>query len=251
MNFAGIGCQGECMKNISELALFEEVKQNRPVRIAAFGSSNTERLQPGMHWFDILELGLKPFFKGCLGGCINVGVGGNTTRQMLERFERDVAFYKPHLVIVTAGGNDSNPPRNISREEYRKNLFTIHEKISSWGGEVIFQTYYACKLQCLSDEMAENMIFNMQQVREVAESTSSCLVDHFARWERLRLQEYGLYTLLMKDNMHLNCAGNSVLGLDLLRCFGAELPEAFRPDFALGLFAQKVLDDLETKSGDL
>ena len=238
------------MKSFAELAIFEKVKQKQQIRIVAFGSSNTERHSPGMHWFDILELGLKPLFKGYLGGCINAGVCGNTTTQMLERFESDVAFCKPDLVIVTAGGNDSNPPRNVSREKYRNNLFAIHEKISAWGGEVIFQTYYSCKLHFLSDEMAENMLFNMQQIRDVAESTNSCLADHFARWERLRLQEYGLYTLLMKDNMHLNRAGNSVLALDLLRYFGAELPEDCRQDFALGLFAQKVLDDLEKSDPD-
>ncbi|MBO5723417.1 MAG: SGNH/GDSL hydrolase family protein [Lentisphaeria bacterium] len=233
------------MKKVTELSVFEKVREGGKVRVEAFGSSNTERRIPGMHWLDILELGLKPFWRGGLGECINAGVGGDTTARMLERFERDVAFYKPDLVIVTAGGNDSNPPRNISREEYRANLLTIHQKISSWGGEVIFQTYYACKLEFLSDAMAENMIFNMQQVREVARITGSALVDHFQRWERLRHQEYGLYTLLMKDNMHVNDIGNSVLGLDLLRSFGAELPSEFKETFTAGLFAQKVLDALE------
>lgn len=233
------------MKDFSKSAFMEKVKNSRQVVIEAFGSSNTERRQPGMNWFDILDLGLKYQF-GCHNFIsINTGVGGNTTRMMLERFERDVLTHKPDLVIITAGGNDSNPPRNISTEEYRDNLVLLHNKISSYGGEVLFQTYYACKLECLGDEMAERMVFNMQQVRDVAEESGSYLMDHFKRWERLRKQEYALYTLLMRDNMHVNTAGNSVLGLDLLRYFGVELPAEFRNEFAPGLFAQKVLDDLE------
>lgn len=233
------------MKDLSESSFIRKVKDNQQVTLEAFGSSNTERRQPGMNWFDILDLGLKYQF-GCHNFiAINTGVGGNTTRMMLERFERDVLAHKPDLVIVTAGGNDSNPPRNISAEEYRDNLCQIQEKVASFGGEVLFQTYYACKLECLGDEMAQRMLFNMQQVRDVAEETGSYLMDHFKRWERLRKQEYALYTLLMRDNMHVNTAGNSVLGLDLLRCFSVELPAEFRSEFALGLFAQKVLDDLE------
>lgn len=233
------------MKKFSELACIGKVKQNQQISIEAFGSSNTERRQPGMNWFDVLDLGLK-YRYGCFNFIsINTGVGGDTTRMMLSRFDRDVLPHRPDLVIITAGGNDSNPPRNISAEEYRANLLKLHERVTAFGGEVIFQTYYACKLECLSDEMAERMVFNMQQVREVAEITGSCLQDHFKRWERLRQKEYSLYTLLMRDNMHVNTAGNSVLGLDLLRSFGVDLPDEFRQEFALGLFAQKVLDDLE------
>ena len=64
------------MKNISELALFEEVKQNRPVRIAAFGSSNTERttrdiraLVDDIFDFTALGLGIPPvLIKGVVEG---------------------------------------------------------------------------------------------------------------------------------------------------------------------------------------
>lgn len=46
--------------------------------------------------------------KGQLVRVRNAGVSGNTSAQMLARFATDVAAYKPSVVIVLAGTNDTN-----------------------------------------------------------------------------------------------------------------------------------------------
>jgi len=88
-------------------------------RIVAFGSSNTDRRICGLHWFDWLDLGIK-HTHGRVHHFINTGIGGDTTRGLLARYE-------PHAVFVTIGGNDSNPNAGIDAATYRANLLTLCE----------------------------------------------------------------------------------------------------------------------------
>jgi CheY-like chemotaxis protein len=122
-------------------------------RILAFGSSNTERFLPGMHWFDVFDLALQNRI-GRIHQCLNTGIGGHTTRDLLARFEEDTAFFKPHLVFITVGGNDSNPDRKITPDEFEANLVELHRRISSWGCAVVFQTYYAVNPAQVGEERA-------------------------------------------------------------------------------------------------
>lgn len=221
------------------------LQQYGVVRMAAFGSSNTQRRLMGMHWFDLVELGLKQTYgRGCVQ-CCNMGVGGDTSVQMLERFERDVTPFRPHFTIVTVGGNDSNPERRVEASHFAANLEKIVRKLAALGSRVLLQTYYSCDLEQLPPRHAEELVRYMEIVRETAAECSVPVLDHFARWERLRQSDLALYRLLMTDKMHVNAAGNLVLGLDLLRALGIELPDAMRREAAAGYFARKVLDLLE------
>lgn len=228
----------------AKLKIFRKLAENRHITVEAFGSSNTQRRLIGMTWFDYVELAFKKKFGVGCGNFINTGIGGDTTAMMLARFDRDVQAFRPDVVIVTAGGNDSNPIHKVSSEEYRANLFEIWRRITAAGGEVIFQTYYACRRELLSPEMAENMDRNMEIVREVAAATGALLQDHYRRWNRLRERFPEVYALLMRDAMHVNAAGNAVLGLELLRSFGVELPEECARECPGGYLGRALLETL-------
>lgn len=73
-------------------ALFK--KQNKPVKVVMMGNSITEgwaRIRPD-------------FFK--TNGLVGRGIGGQTTSQMLVRFQADVIDLKPRVVVIMAGTND-------------------------------------------------------------------------------------------------------------------------------------------------
>ena len=229
----------------SKLKIFQKIAEQRQISIVAFGSSNTQRRLPGMTWFDYVELGFKNHYGGGCGTFINVGIGGDTSEMMLARFNRDVLAYRPDLVIVTVGGNDSSPARNVSLEQFRANLLEIHRRVAAYGGEVLFQTYYALLLNNLAPEMADRMKRNMQTVRNVAEETGSLLQDNYRRWNRLRDRFPEVHALLMKDAMHVTADGNAVIGADLLRSFGLKLPEEFVRECRIGYLGQALLDALE------
>ena len=231
----------------SDLKIFRKLAEQRHVTLEAFGSSNTQRRLPGMTWFDYVELGFKQKYGNGCGTFINAGIGGDTTSMMLARFERDVLTFKPDLVIITAGGNDSNPVHNVSREQYRENLLEIHRRISSYGGEVIFQTYYAVHKEQLAPEMAGRMDSNMETVREVAAETGAFLQDNYLRWNRMRDRFPAVYSLLMLDAMHVCADGNAIIGIDMLRNFGIGLPENFARECGIGFLGQALLDALSVE----
>lgn len=234
------------MQNISELKIYQLLARQEHIRIEAFGASNTQRYMPGMHWFDYVELGFKNTFGGDCGQFINAGCSGNTTFDLLNRFDADVANYRPHLVILTIGGNDCNPANRISPTEFRENLKTIQHKISKLDGEVVFQTYYACELEKIEPpEYGAKMGEYMQIVRETAAELGCLLHDNDVRWAALRDTDIASYRLLMRNAMHVNSIGNMVIGLDLMRFFGLNLLDEYRGEFIPGLLGQALLDQVK------
>ena len=211
----------------------------------AIGSSNTQRFQAGMHWFDYVELGFK--IKCKWHSFINSGVSGNTSTELLERFDRNLACYKPDVVIVTVGGNDSSIEKNVSPELFKNNLIELYEKITKLGGIVIFQTYYACDYERMEEDKigsGDRMLQYMQIIRDTANELNCDLLDHYSRWEKLRVQDVDLYRILMRDSMHVNAFGNMVLGLDLARFFGIKWREEDKQAFEKGLLMTSFLDKI-------
>lgn len=193
-------------------------------RIVGFGSSNTERHRPGMHWLDCFELACRSL-PGAQFSVLNSGRGGETAKDLLARIERDCLVHQPDLVFLTVGGNDSSPLKGFLPEEYRKNLEMIISRIRSAGGHAVLQTYYSFDLENADPAHGPAFLSFMQTARETAAGTDCMLIDHLARWERLRIRCAKVYRRLMADPAHVNATGNMLLGLDIVRAFGLELPE--------------------------
>lgn len=224
--------------------LLQHIASDQPTRILAYGSSNTERRCSGMHWFDCFELALHQNH-GASAHCINTGIGGNTTRHLLARFENDAAFYKPHATFLTIGGNDGKPTERLNDTEFEANLNELWLRFNDIGTRVIFQTYYA--VQSDGSEHFQNFYRYMDLVRKVASERGATLIDHLSRWEPLRLQRPELYAPLMSDAFHLNSRGNKVLGLDIARHFGWEM----RPElehWSEAMLVQQAMDALTTET---
>ena len=190
-------------------------------RIVAFGASNTERYMPGIHWTDVLEVGLRSRF-GRKFQLINAGVSGNNTREALARFDRDVAFFKPALVIVTFGGNDCNPSpgKFVSEEEFAANMEEIGRRIQALGAIPVFQTYYKMDLEAMDPVRAKGFVRNMVIVRELAPKHGWHLVDQYAVFSSVDpiVHRYQL----MINAMHTNENGNLLIGIELLRHFDVD-----------------------------
>ena len=236
------------------LSIHRKLEKGEVVRVAALGSSNTQRRITGMHWFDYVELGFKKQNKAC-GQFINSGVGGNTVLDLLERYDKEIGVYKPDLAIITIGGNDSNPVQNINADVFRDNLQLLHKKLTNSACEVILQTYYACDLERIESyygypskdngpSFAENLISYMQIIRDTGKKLNCPVVDHFSKWEKLRLHDVSAYRNLMNDPMHVNALGNMVLGLDLMDFFKLELNEECRNYCQTGLLVKSYLNSL-------
>ncbi len=219
------------MSDLGMLQALQRIRNGETTRILAFGSSNTERYLAGLHWFDGLDLAIRETWcqnQRRMHHCINAGIGGNTTRDLLERFDRDAAVYRPHLAIITIGGNDANPVKNVSAAEYRENLRRLAGRFADLACEVVFQTYYAVIPPAPGEDPVLATRFErfhecMQMLREEAAATGSGLIDHLARWEPLRRKRPDLHAVLMRDAYHVNELGNKVLALHVARAFGLRL----------------------------
>ena len=190
-------------------------------RLVALGASNTERYMPRMHWLDVLEVGLRNRF-GRKFQVIDSGSNGNNTREALARFDRDVAFFKPALVIVTLGGNDcsTDPVKHVPEAEYRANLEEIAARIKALGAIPVFQTYYKMDLEAMDPEWARGFVHNMEIVRELAGKNHWDFVDQYAVFDRVDpvVHRYKL----MLNPMHTNEEGNLLMGVELLRHFDVD-----------------------------
>lgn len=192
--------------------LIRKMKNGQLVRTVYFGSSNTQRHIPGMHWGDWLELACKRTY-GALYQAFNAGVGGETSTNLLGRVQRDVIDLSPAAVIITIGGNDAC--QDMPADTYRSNLLKLHERATQAGILVIFQTYFGCDMRYLPAKLSEFM----RIMRQTAQATESPLIDHFERWAPLIRQEQYVNELLM-DPLHTRELGNLVMGLDLANIFG-------------------------------
>lgn len=225
--------------NTSLSTRLDDLAQAGRVRVLAYGSSNTERHIPGMHWLDCVQLGFREKY-GSVGHFLNTGICGETSRDLLERFETDAAFFRPQVAFLTIGGNDA---ARLSRDEFAANLHALWERFDALGTHVIFQTYYA------PDSDGSEYFLNYYRladiVRETAERTGSSLVDNLARWEPLRLHRHELYAPLMRDPMHLTERGNKAYGFDIARALGCPVRTDEDPAYwAEPVLIQQTMDTL-------
>lgn len=223
--------------------ILNRLRTNSRTRIVAFGSSNTDRRIHNLHWFDWLDLGIKQTY-GRVHHCINAGLGGDTTRGLLQRFDRDVALYQPHVVFITIGGNDANPQSGIDDGEYRDNMMELERRIRALQAAPVFQTYYSADIERMDPEHGQAFLRFMDIVRGVAAETDAILIDHHRRWEPMRVQHVDDYRKLMIDPLHVNPLGNMLIGLDLLRVFQLHLDAPQQRYCSKGLEYQQMLDSL-------
>jgi GDSL-like Lipase/Acylhydrolase family len=200
------------------------------IRVLAFGSSNTERFMPGMHWFDCFELAIKHKY-GRIHHCINSGISGETSSDLLNRFETDAAFYQPDMVFITIGGNDANPDKKIDATLFEDNLYKLYHKFNELGCFVIFQTYYSPIAEEAGEARFNSFCHYMNIVREVAAKTDSGLIDHLSQWEGLSRNMPVKHRELMRDAWHVNPLGNLVLGLYISSYFKVHLAKIEAPFF--------------------
>ena len=231
--------------------IIERFRREPMTRIVAIGSSNVAKgyhCDGAYNWLDWLDVGLSQTW-GRKHIVINAGVSGQTCRQCLDRFDRDVALFQPNVVIVSVGGNDANPATNTSTEQFRQDLNEMVDRIQAMPDCVaVLQTYYSFDIERMTGKeegRAQRFPHYMQIVRLVARQRGVPLIDHLARWERLRKADPHTYRRCMRDPLHLSPLGHQVLGLDELRFFESELVKNLKEVCQPGYALQTRLDTLQ------
>lgn len=133
---------------------------------------------------------------------VNAGIGGNTSTQMLARFESDVLAYGPSMVSLEAGHND--PGAGISTGTYSANMTEMIRKAKITGARVtIFVSILA------QDGTLDASIEPYRVVARGLASTYSCdLFDTYADLNALSGATQDSYFLEASGSgQHLSPAG--------------------------------------------
>lgn len=138
---------------------------------------------------------------------INKGVGGEDAQQMLERFERDVLPYQPHLVIWQVGSNYAL--RSTDMEAYATIVRKGVNRLKAAHTDVILMDLqYAPRI--LEKPLHRRMLDTMGAV---ANDAKVALFRRFAvmrHW--VRDEGYSIEQITARDRLHMNDASYSCIG---------------------------------------
>ena len=152
---------------------------------------------------------------------VNMGYSGNTSRDLLNRLERDILYLKPDYLSVMIGANDvwrqfdtpQIPENSVLPEEYRENLIKIVRLSKTVTSNIILMTpvYWESSL---TDAMSARMREYGQIVREVSAQEKVLFCDVQSRVDRVLKHCNANY--ITWDRVHPNIPGANVIAHALL-----------------------------------
>ena len=152
---------------------------------------------------------------------VNMGYSGNTSRDLLNRLERDILSLKPDYLSVMIGANDvwrqfdtpQIPENSVLPEEYRENLIKIVRLSKTVTSNIILMTpvYWESSL---TDAMSVRMREYGQIVREVSAQEKVLFCDVQSRVDRVLKHCNANY--ITWDRVHPNIPGANVIAHALL-----------------------------------
>lgn len=158
----------------------------------------------------------------------NMGVNGNTVRDLKARWRKDVLELQPHWLSVFIGINDvwrqfDTPLRteqHVLIDEYRRELDSlVRATLPQLQGLVLMTPYFLEPNR--SDPMREAMDAYAAVVRELAVQHGAVLVDTQAAMDAL-LEHMHPMTLCW-DRIHPSQTGHMALALAFMRALGADI----------------------------
>ena len=178
--------------------------------------------------FDALGNGYVREIENLLSACypevltrvVNAGISGNTSRTLLERFERDVISQSPDWVSICIGINDvwrqfDLPQVNdqISPEEYRNNLEKMLSMLKNKvKGIFIASPYYIEPNR--NDPMRKRMDEYTAICRDLSEKHGCVFIDFQLMFENYCKSRHSAY--IAWDRVHPNRVGALLMAREFL-----------------------------------
>ncbi|MCM1290040.1 MAG: SGNH/GDSL hydrolase family protein [Corallococcus sp.] len=162
--------------------------------------------------------------------CVNMGVSGNTSRDLLARWDSDINALAPDIVVVLIGANDvwrqfDSPMRleeAVAPADYKNNLVKIANKTSA---KLIFMTPYYLEPNA-ADPMRARMDEYAEICKSVAAERSIPVVDLQLAFNRILQQRYPAY--ISWDRVHPGRIGSMIIARAFLETVGYKPKYDFR-----------------------
>ena len=152
----------------------------------------------------------------------NSGISGNTSRDLLERFDRDVTELKPDWVSICIGINDvwrqfDSPAildAQVSPDEYKNNLETMILKVKDDVKGVFILSPYI--IEPNSEDMMRNRMNEYVEIaRTLAQKHNCVFVDFQKMYEDYCKIRHSSY--IAWDRIHPNQIGATLMAREFLK----------------------------------
>ena len=151
----------------------------------------------------------------------NSGISGNTSRDLLNRWEKDVLAYKPDYVSICIGVNDvwrqfDNPAGKIFAveiDEYESNLKKMVDSLQGKVKKVFIMTPYYME-PCKQDVMRAKMDEYGAVCKKIAEKFDCEFIDLQAMFDKYFKYKHSSY--IAWDRVHPNTIGATIIAREFL-----------------------------------
>ena len=129
--------------------------------------------------WDTEGIGHPSFFTD--NGIVNSGVSGQTTDQMLERFDGSVLYYKPKVVVLEGGTNDLTRVQTWeSSESAISNMAEMARKAADAGAKVYISSILPCNASQSGAVSPQELIIETNKAyRELASAKGYGYIDFY------------------------------------------------------------------------
>ena len=148
----------------------------------------------------------------------NSGIAGNTSRDLLNRFDRDVVDLKPDWVSICIGINDvwrqfdcpAMPDTHVLPDEYESNLETMISKVK---GIFLISPYI---MEPNSEDMMRNRMNDYVEIcRKLAQKHGCIFIDFQKMYEDYCKIRHSSY--IAWDRIHPNQIGATLMAKEFLK----------------------------------
>lgn len=207
-------------------------------RIIGFGDSITAgaSVELSKNWIGVIRarLAKTPEFSDV--EICNAGVGGNTSREGLARYDADVEPLLPGVVIIEFGGNDatSDLTRHVKFDEFDKNIRSIVRNVRAKGGEPVLMTFppVVDEWHSTSNDAffepyggCDGLVEVYREITRALAKELGCKLIDLDEKLRQQMDKLGAEVVIQADGVHLTVEGNALAAQIILDALGINLDE--------------------------
>jgi lysophospholipase L1-like esterase len=203
-------------------------------RVVFFGDSITAGgwSNPG-GYVRLAEDGLRK--SGVAIEVVPAGVAGHTSRDMLERFDRDVLEKEPDWLVISCGVNDvwhRDQGKGVTIEEFESNLREMIQRASAKGVSIVLLSASLVGEDLSSEKNTEVGLCN-EVLRKLALEHRALFSDVHSMLAQEVARHPGADRLVTKDGVHMNPVGDAIMASTLLQTWGISSArlEEFKADW--------------------
>lgn len=161
---------------------------------------------------DMVGLAIKTEFPEAKLTMVNAGISGHTTRNGLDRFDKDVLAKRPQLVTIMFGLNDMT---RIPLADFQKNLREMIARARAIDAQVLLCTPNG--VIDSSGRPVTRLIEYCDAIRAVGRDENVPVADCYAAYEELKARDARAWRLLLSDAIHPNMDGHKLLATTMTR----------------------------------